>query len=381
MLRLTNLQLFLESAGHCLLHGRATALVRQPFNIAVVQTGKLGDMVCTTPVFRAIKTCYPEARVWVVGDRVNEELLEYNPDVDEYLVYEKNLREITAALRRAKIDVGVSISPSPDAVAMLYLAGARLVVAPRITNGFTPLETHAGRLIKKFVAVAPLSIGAYAPREYLKLLEPLGIESDDTKKHLGFSSEAGRHVRDFFVAHGLGPGRDLFVGIVPGTGYAIKLWPRERFAALAEHLSKSYQAKIVLLGAPSDRVYLAELADHLDKLHVPYANAGGLFTIDEFKAVVARLSLVIGVDTGTIYVAEAFGVPTVDIVGPMDEREQPPIGRLNKVVIAERRAPQIHIMNVTYSDEREARRQSEDISVEMVRRAVDELMVEIATES
>ncbi|MDZ4296381.1 MAG: glycosyltransferase family 9 protein [Patescibacteria group bacterium] len=363
------------------MHGRATARVAQPSRIAVVQTGKLGDMVCTTPVFRAIKKSYPKARVVAVGDRVNKALLDCNPDVDEYLVYQKNPWQIIKALSAMHIDVGVSIGPSPDTVAMLYLAGAHLVVAPRITNGFTPLETRAGRLIKKFVAVAPLSIGAYAPREYLKLLEPLGIESDDTKKHLGFSSEAGRHVRDFFVAHGLEPGRDLFVGIVPGTGYAIKLWPRERFAALAEHLSESYQAKIVLLGAPSDRVYLAELADHLDKLHVPYTDTGGLFTMDEFKAAVARLSLVIGVDTGTIYVAEAFGVSTVDIVGPMDEREQPPVGRLNKVVVAQRRAPQVHIMNVTYSDEREARRQSEDISVEMVRRAVDELMAEIATQS
>ena len=34
--------------------------------------------------------------------------------------------------------------------------------------------------------------------------------------------------------------------------------------------------------------------------------------------------LFISVDTGPIYIAEAFNVPTVDIVGPVDENVQPP---------------------------------------------------------
>ena len=57
-----------------------------------------------------------------------------------------------------------------------------------------------------------------------------------------------------------------------------------------------------------------------------FVNTDGLFSLDELKALIQRLSLFISVDTGPIYIAEAFDVPTIDIIGPMDENEQPPRG-------------------------------------------------------
>jgi ADP-heptose:LPS heptosyltransferase len=81
------------------------------------------------------------------------------------------------------------------------------------------------------------------------------------------------------------------------------------------------------------------------------------------------------VDTGPIYVAEAFGTPTVDIVGPVDEREQPPIGQKHRVVVPpERRIPALHIMNAHGYDRKEARRQSEAITTAMVLDACRELL-------
>ena len=100
-------------------------------------------------------------------------------------------------------------------------------------------------------------------------------------------------------------------------------------------------------------------------------DASEKFSIDELKALIAQAGLFISVDTGPLYIAEAFGVPTVDIVGPMDEREQPPIGEHHKVVVPPRTAAAIHIMNARVYDEQEARRQIEAISVEMVCEAVD----------
>ena len=81
------------------------------------------------------------------------------------------------------------------------------------------------------------------------------------------------------------------------------------------------------------------------------------------------------VDRGPLYIAEAFGVPTVDIVGPVDEREQPPIDVRHVVVVPEgRRRAELHVMNGRVYDAAEARRQVVAISVEQVTRSIDELM-------
>ena len=107
----------------------------------------------------------------------------------------------------------------------------------------------------------------------------------------------------------------------------------------------------------------------------PVADFSMKTSIEELKALIAEFDLFIALDTGPIYVAEAFDVPTVDIVGPMDEREQPPRGPLNLVVVPPfPRIPQMHIMNARIFDVAEATRQTESITVAQVTEAIDQVL-------
>lgn len=108
-----------------------------------------------------------------------------------------------------------------------------------------------------------------------------------------------------------------------------------------------------------------------------YVNTAGLFTIDELKCAVSMLDLFISVDSGPIYIAEAVGVPTVDIVGPMDEKEQPPISENNIVVVPKRDEPMLHIMNARVYNVVEAQRQIDSISVSDVQDALRPLINKI----
>lgn len=98
-------------------------------------------------------------------------------------------------------------------------------------------------------------------------------------------------------------------------------------------------------------------------------------TLDLLKAVVSKLDLVVGVDTGPIYIAEAYKVPTVDIVGPVDENVQPPKGPCHAVVTPHGpRTPQLFILNSRQYDVAEVKRQLDDTRVEDVIAAIDSLM-------
>lgn len=351
-----------------------------PGKFLIIQSAKLGDMVCTTPMFRAIKRRYPEAKVIVAGNAVNKELLAGNKDVDSYLVFNKqSLFRLIPILKKEKIGFACITSPSFENLATAYLAGVSKIVVPVVRGGFSPYETRSFKLLRHLAISVTHRMGHYAPGEYLKMLEPAEIYEDNTQKHLVYSNDAEREVDNFLTANGIYDG-DFVVGLAPSAGNKIKLWPTERFVKVADYLISKYYAKVILIGSKYDKdqadEFLRGLANK-DKI----IDTVGKFSIDYLKALTARMSLLIAVDSGPIYVAEAFNVPTVDITGPFDEREQVPIGPRHKVVAVKRENPQLHIMNASMYDVKEARKQIEDITVEMVINEINNLIEVIRNKS
>src|SRR3989339_1605381 len=53
-------------------------------------------------------------------------------------------------------------------------------------------------------------------------------------------------------------------------------------------------------------------------------DACGLFSLGQLSAFCQRLNVLIAVDSGPIYIANAVGTAVIDIAGPIDVREQPP---------------------------------------------------------
>ncbi len=362
-----NLGMLVVAYWYALLHGKAIGVPRDPQTILVAQTAKLGDMICATPVFRALRAKYPNARIIVMGDSLNREILAGNTDVDDYVVNGRGFYALVRAVRALRVNIGYVLVPDSIALAAVFLGGAQLVIAPKVVGGYCPWQTKTYRLLRWLVRSVPHRMGHYAPREYLKLLEPLGIHTEDTTKHLNYSDEARKNAGVFLRAHGLTEKK--FAIISPSAGNKIKNWPADRFARVAEHLvSKGFP--VVVIGGPRDKSEVAAMMGAVEKPG-NIIDALERFSIDELKAFIAQAGLFVSVDTGPIYIAEAFDVPTVDIVGPMDEREQPPVGKNHKVVVSPRSAAAIHIMNARVYDEQEARRQTEAISVEMVCEAGD----------
>ncbi len=338
--------------------------------IAVVQMAKLGDMVCTTPLLRACKNSFPAAHVTVIGSAINKEVLAGNPDVDGYFVF-GGIAKAIQFFRTGAYDLGCLATPSAPLLAVLYLGGVRTIVAPRIEGGYAPLNTAPYRLLLKLVCTAPHTMGKYVPREYLRLLEPLGVTTDDTTKHLYYSASAKERAGAL-----LGPARATgkkIVGISPSAGNKVKEWPPERFAAVADALA-AHSAAIVVFGGLRDKAEVAAMRSRLSPTTL-VTDVSEKLSIDELKGAIAALDLFVSVDTGPVYIAEAFGVATVDIIGPIDEREQPPRGARHIWVLPPSpRTPQMHVLNAHPKDEKEARRQAETITVSQVLDACNKLL-------
>ncbi len=352
-----------------------------PRSVLIVQLAKLGDLICTTPMFRAIKQSYPDCRVTVLGRASNAAVLAGHPDVDAFLAFDGSSFPTISRLRREEFDFACLTAPDFIGLALLVLAGIPAIAAPKIENGFSPYETNAYRWLRSRVIATPHRMGSYAPREYLRLLEPLEIRTDATQKSLPVSPDASASVDRLLASEGVDAKKDFLVGIAPSVGNRIKTWAPEKFGAVANHLNRTVKAVCVITGGPTDAETCQAMLNSLEPT-VRAINTCGRLTIEELKALVKKLRVFIGVDTGVIYIAEALGTPTVDIVGPMDEREQPPRGKFHRVVVpASRVAPALHIMNVQSIDRAEARRQIDSITVDQVVSEVDDLLASLTPPS
>ncbi len=376
-LHLRNLSLFILALLSIVRFGSRKPIRKDPpGKVLVVQLAKLGDMVCITPVLHALRKHLPTTKIYVLGNSINKKVLEGNPDIDEYIVFEKhNLFSTVRTLRREGIDFACIRGTGFIGLVAVLLAGIPMVVTSRVVEG-KGFETRTYKCLLPYVHTIDLKLGQYMPRQFLRLLEPLSIFSADTKKHLNFSEAAGKVTSDFFSLHKIDTGQDFVVGVSPSAGNKIKEWPEERFAEVIDHLIERHQARVVLIGGPDDGKMLERVLTNVkDPRHV--INTEGQFNIDELKALVSKLNLFISVDTGPIYIAEAFNVPTIDIVGPVDEREQPPQGFIHRNVVPKRLKPVMSILNARAIDKEETRRQTLAVTTPMVIEEMDRLISDI----
>ena len=71
-------------------HDASAPAPGSPQNILWIRMDRIGDMVLSTPAFKAIKAAFPRTRLTVMASQANKTLLKNNPHVDEVIVYDRS---------------------------------------------------------------------------------------------------------------------------------------------------------------------------------------------------------------------------------------------------------------------------------------------------
>ena len=67
---------------------KSPPIPRLPEKILLVRSDNIGDVICTTPCFEALKQRFPKAIIAVLVCRLGEEVVQGNPFLDEIYVYD-----------------------------------------------------------------------------------------------------------------------------------------------------------------------------------------------------------------------------------------------------------------------------------------------------
>ncbi len=285
-------------------------------NLAVFLPNWIGDVVMATPVLRALRSRYPDARITGVmrpyvadvlagGDWLDDQVF-YNPKSND-----KQLRSLAMVknLRRHKPQMAVLLPNSLRTGLLATLAGAkRRVGYARYGRGFLltdklkPPKTSDGKLAR-----TPMV------DYYLKIAAAAGCPDESPQLEL-HTTQADRQRADQ-VWGSLGLTNKVIVVNSSGAFGAAKLWPPKSFGVLARMIAATLDHDVLVICGPSEKDAAREIVATAKHPRV-VSLADQELSLGLSKECVRRARMMVTTDSGPRHFAAAFGVPLVSLFGP-----------------------------------------------------------------
>ena len=315
--------------------------------ILVVRRDNIGDLVCTTPLFAALRRAKPGAWIGALVNSYNAPVLDRNPDLDAVVSYRK-LKHLVPGesalaalgqrarswwkLRQDKLDVVVLATPGAPTRGMNL---ARWL-APKQIAGFDDGSATAAKLDLK-VDLSKLAAPHEVERVFA-LAKLFGIPGDPPPLVLHpdpreIDKARARLTRD-------GPKVALHIS----ARRVAQRWPVARAVGLIRRLVAERGASVLLLWSPGSASHPQHPGDDEKAAQIVRETdaAAPLVAypterLSELIGALAACDQVICADGGAMHLAAALGKPIVALFGDSPPEHWRPWGVRHRVLRAESR--------------------------------------------
>ena len=277
-----------------------------PSRILVLCTRRLGDVLLTTPLIRALKRAWPAARIDALTLASSAAALTGNPDLAGVITLPEraSLRETLRAAgapRRYDLALSTLYNDRPHLLA-LWSAGTRA--------GIVPPRGEPGARWKRWLARHHAERQpVHTVVQYLLLADALGIPRWLDVVPPKPADERGLEAL-------LGPARAQPYAVVhPAPLYEYKAWTLEGWRGLIRWL-QAQGLRVVVTGgaAEGERAFATRVLEGFSGDGV--VNAAGRLALAELTPLIERARAYVGPDTSVTHLAAATGAPTVTLFGP-----------------------------------------------------------------
>jgi heptosyltransferase III len=269
-----------------------------PRSILVIQLRRLGDVILTTPALKALKTCFPSAKLDFLAERPGAEAVKGLPFIDETLVYDsRSWREDwlwIKAVRARRYDWVIDFLANPRSALIAALSGAKTKAGP----------AHVG--LRRFAYNHRMTQSrdtVYAGLEKVRWLAGLGVDSLNAPD-LPVLALAERPAT-----------LENVVGLAPASRKETRRWPAASWARLGRLLREKRGCRLRIFWGPGERPLAEEVARGIGPGAelIPETR-----TIGELARELAACRVLVGNCAGPKHVACGLGVPTVTVHGASD---------------------------------------------------------------
>jgi len=297
--------------------------------VLVVRVGAMGDVCHALPAVAALRRARPGWEIGWAVDRRWVPLLEAGgtrPAVDRVHVVPardwterpvsgrtlQQIRALRGELRGERYDVCVDMQGTIRSAVIGRMAGARELV------GYgNPREALAGWMYGRRVRRR----GVHVVEQGCALLgEAVGVELEPGGVELPVDAMAEMWCDDVLE----GAGR--FCVLAPTAGWGAKIWPADRYGAVARALAEAGWLVVVNAAGAHDAVAEAVVRES-GRSAFPVQS-----TVAQMVALLRRATVVIAGDTGPLHVGAALRRPVVGLFGPTDPARNGPFGTRARVL-------------------------------------------------
>ena len=277
--------------------------------IAIVKLSALGDIIHAMVALQFIKRHLPDSSIdWIVEEGFKDILIN-NPDID-------NIHTINIKQAKQKKSFKLLFSefkklrklPRYDLV--IDLQG---LIKSALVSRITPSDKTFG-FDKNSLRE---SFAAWFYTDTCKI----GYDENIIMRNIGLISSA----LDITISHDEILNKKLFlfsnskilpsvisdnkpnIALIPGASFKSKIYPVEQYAQISQELNANF---IVLWGNESEK----NMAQQIQKI-APAVQIADKLTLDELKAFIEKMDLVIGGDTGPTHMAWALNIPSITLFG------------------------------------------------------------------
>jgi len=280
--------------------------LENPHKILIIRLSSIGDIILTTALIRSVRTKYPEAQIDFLVKKQFLDIVVHNPNLSNILVFEKGekLSALKSRIKHQGYDWIIDIHQN---LRSLYI---KLGISVPLITGYSK------RLFRRTLWVK-FGINIYKDTKpvllrYFEATEKQGISYDNQGTEVFISEEKVQWMKQVLTLAGYTADKKLFV-LAPGASFSNKRWSKEGFAKVAEHLTKSHNAWVAMIGGGGD----IELCETIMKLAQSEIHSfAGKFSLVESAALLSLCSGFVGNDSGMLHLAQAFKKPVVGIYGP-----------------------------------------------------------------
>ncbi|WP_081686678.1 glycosyltransferase family 9 protein [Chitinilyticum litopenaei] len=315
--------------------------------ILLIRRDNIGDLVCTTPLFEAIKKHYPSAICHLFANSYNAPLIENHPFIDRVFIYSKakhrasgesslgiywqRLRQIWM-LRREKYDVAILAGRSGIA----RMARTARMIGCKNIIGF---DLHGDNRDNLDQPIAVPAIPEHEACCNFRLLAPLKISGTPPAAMILPNPSSRDHAQSALLAAcaGKAPSDAKLIALHISARKSSQRWPEEHFIELA-HLLATSGKRLLLLWSPGEEDNPLHPGDDNKAARI-MAKCSGLpilaYPTHALPELIAALSLadqVVCSDGGAMHIAAALGKPIVCFFGQSDATVWHPWGVAYKLL-------------------------------------------------
>jgi ADP-heptose:LPS heptosyltransferase len=301
-------------------------------NILVVgKNNQIGDMICSLPLYVALKKKFPEAQITLVAAKTNYPipLKEINPNLDKILVYDKSslktIINFLGELRRVKYQIGIVTSTfaySTTSHIINFLSGARVRIGVKSIDGKINKAARYLNVKKDFFWDNEKKHQSERNLDVVRQID-CDLTAEEIKSIRLVLNDTDEIFAESFLSKSFPDSSKMIFGFHPGAGKKENIWPPEKFVEVIARLYKNYNNHILITAGMTDAEIINSIGIKLRELKIPFEIAEN-FEIKKLAAVLRLINLYITNDTGPMHIAGAVGAKLISLFGPTKAYEWSP---------------------------------------------------------